>query len=354
MNARRTFVLVALLILAALLWFLLPKSKPVPPLAIAPSPKSSVQTREQTGTHPSPAKDAQGRLLPVAPNAPPESEKRKESEASEIEMYRRAFSAPISFYGKVLDERGNPIEGATAKLIAIASPLSNGTTYERISDAQGLFAIAGIHGIGLVVRVTKAGYYPTDQSKGKVSYGKLPTTDERAVPTPDAPAIFVLRKMGETVPLVHLKAKDYPVDGKGTAVEVNLATGAQARGNGSQLRVEVWSDDPTYGARGPYGWHARVTVPGGGLIERQGEIDFEAPADGYTPSFETSMARNAERWRDGFDRQFFACLADGRYARFSLSLTTGGLFFRLESFLNPTPGNRNLEFDPAKAITPKP
>jgi hypothetical protein len=336
---------------AALVWLLWPGSKPFPS---APAPKATAQVQQpNVGSGTRPAKDAQGRLLPVAPNAAPDAEKRNKDEAAEMEIYRKAFSASISFYGKVVDEKGNPVQGATAELDAADKVLGNSSRYQRVTDAQGLFSITGIQGARLAVFISKSGYYPTTESRRGFSYGGVKNDDDGAIPTHGAPAIFVLRRMGEAVPLVHLEAKSVRVVEDGTPVAVDLATGAQNRGGSETVRVEVWSDNPTYGAQGPYGWRARVTVPGGGLIERTGEFDFEAPADGYAPAFETSMAQNAEHWRNGFERQFFTRLPDGRFARFTINLKTGGQFFTLESFINPTAGNRNLESDPANAIKAK-
>lgn len=347
MNTRRTVVVVLLVLLAAFVWLKWPRS--VRPAA--PVPNATAQVQQKAGNSRAPAKDAQGRLLPVAPNAVPNAAQRQKDEAAEIEAYRKAFSAPIAFYGKVVDEKGNPVEGATAELDAADKPWGNSSRYQRITDAEGLFSIVGVQGAGLSVFVSKRGYYPTAESRRGFSYNGIKNDDDGAIPTHGAPAIFVLRKMGDTVSLVHLEPKSVRVVGDGTPVDVDLVTGAQNRGGSATVRVEVWSDNPTYGAKGPYGWKARVSVPGGGLMERTGEFDFEAPADGYAPSFETGMAQNAERWRDGLDRQFFARFPDGRLGRFILRLTTGGLFFRVESFINPTPGNRNLEFDPQKVVT---
>jgi hypothetical protein len=347
MNTRRLILVVLLLLLAAVVWLKWPSSTPLPS---APVPKSTAQVQQKAGTSTAPAKDAQGRLLPVAPNAVPDAAQRQKDEAAEIEVYRKAFSAPIVFYGKVVDEKGNPVEGAAAELDAADKPWGNSSRYQRVTDAEGLFSIVGIQGARLAVFVSKPGYYPTTESRRGFAYGGVKSDDDGAVPTRGAPAIFVLRKMGESVPLVHLESKGVRIVGDGTPVEVDLATGTQNHGGSAAIRVEIWSDNPTYGAQGPYGWKARVSVPGGGLIERTGEFDFEAPADGYMPTFETSMAQNAEHWRNGFERQFFAQLPDGRFARFIINLKTGGLFFTLESFLNPTPGNRNLEFDPQKAV----
>ena len=304
--------------------------------------------QQKSGNSTAPAKDAQGRLLPVAPSAAPDATRQQKDEAAEIEVYRKAFAASISFYGKVVDEKGNPVQGATAELDAADKVLGNSSRYRRVTDAEGLFSITGIRGARLAVFISKSGYYPTTESRRGFAYGGVKSDDDGAVPTRGVPAIFVLRKMGDTVPLVHLATKSVRIVEDGTPTEVDLVTGAQNHGGNATVRVEVWSDNPTYGAQGPYGWKARVSVPGGGLIERTGEFDFEAPADGYAPTFETSMAQNAERWRNGFERQFFARLSDGRFARFTINLKTGGLFFTLETFINPTPGNRNLEYDPQK------
>ncbi len=347
MNARKIFLTTLLILAAALVWLLLPGHQPA---SSAPAPKQTAQVQQNVGNGTGPAKDAQGRLLPVAPNGAPGRESRKKNEAAEMEIYRKAFSTPISFYGKVVDEKGNPVEGVTVELDAADKPWGNSTKYQRVTDAQGFFSIAGIQGARLAVFISKPGYYPTAESRRGFSYGGVKNDDDGTIPTHGAPAIFVLRKMGETVPLVHLETKSVRVVEEGTPVEVDLATGAQNRGGNGSVQVEVWSDNPTYGAQGPYGWRARVTVPGGGVIQRTGEFDFEAPADGYSSEFETTMAQNAEHWRNGFERQFFARLPDGRFARFTINLKTGGLFFTLESFVNPTPGSRNLEFDPAKIV----
>jgi hypothetical protein len=50
-------------------------------------------------------------------------------------------------------------------------------------------------------------------------------------------------------------------------------------------------------------------------------------------------------------KNYFAKLPDGRYARFSINLYPGDRnFVVLESYVNPTPGNRNLEFDPKRVV----
>ena len=92
----------------------------------------------------------------------------------------------------------------------------------------------------------------------------------------------MLRKKGEAVPLVRVSERPIKVPRNGTPVEINLQTGKAA--SQGDLKVECWTQDQVKDAQGHYPWHCRVSVPGGGLVKREGEFDFEATAEGYEPS----------------------------------------------------------------------
>lgn len=298
---------------------------------------------------------------PVEPHRQPVAgrEKRPQTTADDprIKQFMAAFSAPITFFGKVVDETGNPVPQAQIRLAAADNPTGeNGTDYSRISDAQGRFELRDARGASIAIWVSKQGYYSIEQAKGYFVYGGVRGGNEPPNPTPHSPAIFVLKKMGESVPLVHIASRSIRVPKDGTPVEVDLSTGRPITVGSGHLRIEVWTAneglDPNLAQ--PYDWKTRVTVPGGGLVERIGEYDFLAPEDGYSHMLEIEMSKAAPKWRKGFQKQFFARLQSGQFARLDLELTTAGdHFFVLESFLNPEPGNRNLEFDVAKAIIPK-
>jgi hypothetical protein len=100
-----------------------------------------------------------------------------------------------------------------------------------------------------------------------------------------------------------------------------------------------------------YNWHCRISVPQGGLVERKGQFDFQAPADGYKPSDDIVMLQTAEKWQPQAKRTYFIQLPGGKYGRLTFyMIAQGDQFFEIESYLNPTPGSRNLEFDPNKAV----
>lgn len=156
--------------------------------------------------------------------------------------------------------------------------------------------------------------------------------------------------MGKADPLI-VRDDHTRIPHDGTPVEINLANGRVVSAGNGDLRVEAWTDDENWNEKRRYNWRCRITVPGGGLLERKDPFDFEAPADGYKENDEIVMDGDAERWQPRKARDYFAKLSDGRYARFNFTMIAGGdHFFRLESFLNPAPDSRNLEYDPKQTI----
>jgi hypothetical protein len=127
---------------------------------------------------------------------------------------------------------------------------------------------------------------------------------------------------------------------------LDLATGRTGGGN---LQIASWLRNSS---KQPFDWHYQLGVPGGGLIERNGQFNFEAPADGYERSAEIDMPITAERWSSRAEKQYFAKLPDGRYARFSIRFYPSNErnFVVIESYVNPKPSSRNLEFSLDKVV----
>lgn len=270
----------------------------------------------------------------------------KQTQLEQEKAFLRAFSTPINFWGKVVDEEGNPVSGAIIKLGTANRPWQTGTQYERITDTAGLFEVSGVKGLSISVNVSKEGYYQTPRSRGQLSYAQ-PSGNKYPLPTSDKPAIFELRKMGETVPLIHVSERSVRLPKNGSPVEVNLETGLTT-GSGD-LKVQCWTNDQDKDAQGRYDWKCVLTVSGGGLIERTDRFAFEAPAEGYKESVE--LMSPLVRWVSNVEKQYFVKLSDNRYARINFRMRTGGEhFFVVEAYLNPTPGSRNLEYDPSKRI----
>lgn len=256
---------------------------------------------------------------------------------------------PITFYGKVVDEKGHPISGAKADLSAADHPMGAGSKYERITDENGLFSITGIHGLGMVAQVSKEGYYTLPQSRGNFGYA---TGAGESAPhrDPNNPAIFVLRKRGETEPLIAQKFHT-EIPKNGTPVRFNLKNGKLDTEESIQISI-LAADGRPLNSNQPFDWRCEISVPNGALVLRSGEFDFEAPTDGYQSQDVIDMPPT-RNWRDQASREYFLKLSDGQYARVSVTIFAGGnyQFVNMTSYLNPS-GSRNLEYDPAKAIKP--
>jgi hypothetical protein len=351
MNRKRISVILIVLLVGALLFFF--KWPPVKPKAVESERQISPQL--ETPSAQAPAKQAdtlpQGIVIPDVPG-----HKLSDQDKMNISKIVQVFSASIEFWGKVIDQHGNPVVGATVHYSAADKYFKDGTKYEGASDERGLFSISNIKGAGLYVRVSKDGYYHIDD-KSAHSFGYGSPSGE-APPSKQQPAVFVLQKMGATEPLIKLGTGGVLVPKDGTPKKLSLRR-ERARLSGStsgDLQIELWSDyqpPPPHGR--VYDWRCRISVPGGGLVERVGDFNFEAPTENYIDAFEYKMSATNERWQPSMKKEFFLRLADGCYGRVTLNVISGGdVFVTLESYLNPVPGRRNLEFDPAKVIKPAP
>lgn len=361
---RKRFLLLAVLLGAfGVTWFLLRRARPEPAKSAPSTPTAVTAPQGAPATDPSQNSSTAGSS--PASSIPPVGVKPQDAESDKryLDALAPILQRSLVFYGRVVDERNTPVAGAKARFSLTNNPNPNGsgTRGETESDQDGRFVISG-RGMGIYVEVSKEGYYRVPEIDGtRGSYGQfrnhenLGNTDV-PMPTEDKSAIFVLQKMGEAFPLVHIGQRSIIVPKNGTPTEIDLGTGQVVAAGKGQLRVEVWTQNeglnPNKGKH--YDWRCLLTVTGGGLIERTWQFDFEAPESGYAATAELAQAATAERWRQNMAKQFFVRLADNRFARINFEVIAGGdHFIVLESFLNPTPGSRNLEYDPKlNASTP--
>jgi hypothetical protein len=92
---------------------------------------------------------------------------------------------------------------------------------------------------------------------------------------------------------------------------------------------------------------------GAGLLESKEEFMTAAPEGGYQPSWKFTQKAGAEKYQSEMQTKFFVKTADGQFARIEVRVLpeyNDTAAVDLVSYLNPKPGDRNLEFDPAKAV----
>jgi Carboxypeptidase regulatory-like domain len=265
--------------------------------------------------------------------------------------YFGAVRTPISFWGKVVDESGAPIAGATAIILVNDKVLKTGSRHVLTTDVDGLFSLTGSHGIALSVSVSKDGYSPTAKARAVCGYAVHSGTDI-PIPSKSEPAVLVLRKK-QPVPELIVRSNTIPLSGDGTPIGIALNGPNQHSPSDTDIRVQVSISPATVSNR--YNWICRISLLDGGIQRRADPFNFEAPESGYHEVEEIRMAAaDARPWSPQGFGDYFVKLNNDSYARVALQIVTGGdRFITVVSYLNPTPGSRNLEFDPNKQIKPQ-
>lgn len=355
---RGRLLIFLILLVVALIWWLSRLSQPLEvkemqikkELAKPAPPKTSENVKERKA----PVEANEETKSAIATNAPLQKKIGREWQLEQLEKANEKWKTPLRFYGKVVDENNNPVEGAVAHFSwTDLSPSGSSQTDVR-SGVDGLFSLEGVTGYNMGVILKKEGYY-TSWEKNRRSFQFAEEGDPYSYePDPANPIIFYLRKKGEAEPLVHLR-KGFKIPKDGTPVEVDLVKGEVVAEGKGHLKVQCWTDPQQQDEKGrykrEYHWRCLMSVPNGGIAAQKGEFDFAAPESGYNPSLEIDMPQEIERWTNDVSQKIFIKAVNGQiYARGTFNMIAGGdHFFRLEMDVNPS-GSRNLEFDESKQI----
>lgn len=361
MKGRRFLVIVLLLALTAMLvWLLLPHEVETPPNETSEQvAKGNATSQPQTSVRLDMGrKEAQPleRSRALASKASTD-EALREYVAKRIADPEYDWKQPINFYGKVVDESEQPVEGASADF-KWTDLSSNGTSeYHTVSDASGLFSMVSQKGKRLTVTASKPGYYSAADAR-LASFEYANPADGLFMPDPKHPVIFHLRRKGETEPLVVMRGnmnvrgvgRKFALPTNGVPAGIDLLRGRNVV-TGGQVEVQCWIANESGRFNEPYNWQYKVSVPGGGICPATNEFNFEAPIEGYQPDMEVEVRSDLDRaWPNKTEGNFFLRLADGKYALMKFTIYAGrNPFCIVESFVNPS-GSRNLELDPDKII----
>jgi len=264
-----------------------------------------------------------------------------ESLSNAVQNYSRQVHGQIEFYGKVVDESNQSIEGANIEFVwAHIWPLAEGTSSTNtISDSEGLFSLAGVVGANLGVQVSKNGYYNVRSlNNEEFNYSSLPGMTPFQ-PDPNNPVIFHLRKKGVGADLISatLNVK-VPRDGTPVYVDfLNQKFGADGQMQTSQIKppYESWKQATM--------WSFKMEIPSGGFIGQNDEFPFEAPESGYQRTAEFDFKTGQTDWKTYFTTNYYFSFGNPpRYGRLTVEtdISWGGA--RITYVVNPT-GSRNLE-----------
>jgi hypothetical protein len=269
-----------------------------------------------------------------------------------------AFKTPIELYGRVEDQDGKPVAGATVEMYPVDSPFGTASASALVmaSDAEGKFSVKGLRGVSMGVSVFKEGYIHISPLGGSASQATVTYADGskqgKRYSNPATPLILRLQNPGRMEPLVYVARKRWKLEIDGTPELIALDTEG---GKGShQIEFRLWSntrdrDKPGADVYDAFDWTFEARIPGGGFIWNDSDLNFEAPESGYKElvryHYPSSLSR--DKWRRFQNGRYFLKFPDGTHARVWFDIDAGSdrRPLSMQSWFNPKIGSRNLASD---------
>jgi hypothetical protein len=270
------------------------------------------------------------------------------------EMMTLADNQSQDFYGKIIDQHGQPVAGADVAL-NINLDFGRGGSQKTQTDADGLFQFTGIRGRSLNIVPEKKGFQIEGHGLGlKGLNGPETSLSNRAV--------YTMWKLKGPESMIHdQKRYNFKPDDRIYTIDLLSKKIVEGTNDIGDLYVQ-FQRPPQIKPREDFEWSFTMTAIGGGLIEVTNDDYFlnEAPANGYQPQYKFNMTPANPKWHGwNGEETFYLKSRDGKvYGHFHIRINPvshDGSSLEIESYVNPA-GSRNLEFDPAKQTeyTPKP
>lgn len=267
-----------------------------------------------------------------------------------LAQFRTPENVPITFYGKVIDQNGQPLSGAKVSLDVIISHFAENRTEEQRltlqTDQNGDFQVAGLTAYAIAVQgIQKHGYELSQKVKRDYRFGAIPD-DYR--PDPAIPVIFKMWRHEHPEHLIHSSwGGKVPCDGTTNRFDLNTGT-SSATGNLEISCLRVPLNLPPANTA-PFTYKLQISVDGGGIQATSDEFTYEAAENGYLQSVSFGQTSDALKWdrRTPIPKDYYIKTAKGCYGRFSLQWNLASqspTILKWESYINPT-GSRNLEYD---------
>jgi len=257
------------------------------------------------------------------------------------------------FYGKVIDQYGQPVVGAEVA-VEINLAVGRSSTQKTQTDANGLFQFTGLRGQSLSITPERRGFQIEGHGLGLKGLNGPETN-------PNNRAIYTMWKLKGPEPMIHKEVSSRKIqpDGRRFTVDFLKNTITEGTNAAGDLLIQI-QRPPQVKPRGKYDWSFVMTAIDGGFIEVTND-DYlnEAPESDYQPQYQmnryaTNVMNYSTRQLYRTDRTFFLKSRGGQvYGHFHIMDLEpdyrGMAALQIEYYINPS-GSRNLEFDPARQI----
>lgn len=253
---------------------------------------------------------------------------------------------PVNFFGKVVDQQGNPIEGAKVKLslrhwaVSASVPLSQSGTAistEKETEATGEFEWHDESGDSLTIeQIQKPGYRLSPKTYPSYS------PDEGSATTP---VIFKMWKMGTNETLVSAQ-KVFGIIPDGRNYTLDLVQGKKTEGAaGGDVRISI-TRPSQISRKDKYDWSFVIEGVDGGLLKTDDEFMYLAPESGYARVISMQFKKDDSTWTPMTKMQLFLRSRNGQvYGRAEIevqSFYNGKSALEINYSVNPS-GSRNLQ-----------
>jgi hypothetical protein len=258
------------------------------------------------------------------------------------------WKMPIAFYGKVLDQFGQPVAGAEVELnwTTVIGPIPD-PKKNIFTGSDGQFAVTGIQGKGITISVSKEGYNRTPDWIQSFEYAAF-FNDNFYVPDPNNPVLFHLRKILDAEPMYLFKTHNELTPGSPPLI-LDIASGKMRAPGDFAFLVQI-------GEKGNENWFdysvSVEALNGAGFIVTTEENPNQAPDNGYQKTFAIQQMAADTNYSPNLSFHFYAKTREGRYGVVYVDMTvprSGPINFYTAVRYNPS-GSKNLEFDYRKWI----
>lgn len=265
---------------------------------------------------------------------------------------------PIEFYGKVVDQHGQPVTGAKVRCGVMVEKVWMGghfVDHYTATDTAGNFTFRGLRGAEIVIQPRKEGYEFRAEPGRNFYYSLLYPDGERFHPDPAAPEVFTMWKQQGAEPLIN-GDKFLGIKADGTSFTIDLLKGRKSEGRGADGDLVVRINQPPQITKGQkFDWSFSLEAIDGGLIEA-GAAQYlnEAPTEGYKSQISQDLKAADHEWSDVVRKTFFVMSRNGnQFARVTAEIRAnyqGAAVFSVHYLANPKQRSRNLEHDPLKEV----
>lgn len=270
-----------------------------------------------------------------------------------------SYRTPIEFYGKVVDQNGEPVGGASVKILPFDQPFGERESKSKMSltsNADGTFFVKGIKGLAMGVEIRKEGYlvmpdYGLERpaSSRRIEYG-LDGSGGTQFKDPNHPTLFTLHRLGQLEPLVYMAEERWhlPADGKPRSIALDSEKGVGP--HQIEFRFDTdWAKIPkdSDALFGIFDWKLEMRIPGGGFVRNKSDYAFDAPESGYEESIRFDHPKDNPNWKKTDSGRYFVKFPDGTYGRirFGIDGISDSSPLMMTSWMNLKPGSRNLASD---------